>query len=137
MSGRSPGMTLFKHSFTGKGLPKNPGDDDSIDAFIHNLSQGYWLHNYPGRVLCRPPIRICGMIITVRMFSRRISRKRLPKEKYASAEAYGNEADCTDVRQRNEAEIWQTLIFKERRSAPKAIRRCPDALPAVKNPFRK
>jgi len=126
--------TLF---YREKSPSKKPGDDDRIDALIHSLSRGYWLHNYPW----------AGSLSTAHSYLwydhygpdvfRRVSGKRLPLQKEASTKRYREMERMARISEENEAEIWQTLIYKERSVSPESYHRLAQALPAVKNPFWK
>jgi hypothetical protein len=118
-------------------VPKQPGDDDRIDAFIHKLSQGYWFHNYPW----------AGSLSTAHSYLwydhygpdvfRRFSKTRLPREPEASTRWYREMDRIRRMSSRNEEEIWQTLIFEKRAVSPESYDRMAEAIPAVKNPFWK
>jgi anaerobic magnesium-protoporphyrin IX monomethyl ester cyclase len=115
---------------------KNSLEYQKIDSFVEKLSRLFRLHKYPwaGSLSTAHSLlwyHRCGPDVF-----RKISNIRLPRKHPASSGRMKKIEDIARTSQKNEEQIWDTLIYKKRSVSPEAYRKIAAKIPLIPNPLR-
>jgi anaerobic magnesium-protoporphyrin IX monomethyl ester cyclase len=115
---------------------KNSLEYQKVDALVEKLSRLFRFHKYPWA----GALSTAHSLLWYQRYGpdvfRKISNMRLPQKHLASSGRRKKIEKIALAAQKNEEDIWHTLIYKKRSVSPKAYRQMAAQIPPIPNPLR-